>query len=256
MEESSLPNQPTERRIAQRTSLHVPITFRERGRSALSATMTSVSQTGCSVTGGGLTFENSQVWVRIPGLESMLSRVIWSDGMRCGLWFEQALHPAVADRFAASVLVQMMEPTPSASINIVEFPSSRREQIRLGYAETQSALLRCKRPSQLRPGDQVSGLIVRQVKRDVNHRQEQRFVDPHASQPMSLKVGGHLGEVIDVSASGIRARVDLPPSVGKKVPVAFGNFRPLKGRVVWMKEGVVGIDLPTASIELSPHIDE
>ncbi|MET0589312.1 MAG: PilZ domain-containing protein [Novosphingobium sp.] len=256
MEEPSLPNQPTERRTAQRTSLHVPVTFRERGRSELSATMTSVSQTGCSVTGGGLTFEGSQVWVRIPGLESMLSRVIWNDGIRCGLWFEQALHPAVADRFAASVLVQMMEPMPSGFTNAFELPSSRREQIRLGYAEAQSALLQSKRPSQTRSGDHVSALITRNVKREVNHRQEQRFADPHASRPMPLRIGKSSGEVIDVSASGLRVRVDLAPSVGKKVPVAFGNFRPMKGRVVWMKDGVVGIDLPAASIELSPHMTE
>jgi hypothetical protein len=254
VKEPNTPSQPIERRSAQRTWLQVPITFRARGRSALPVTMTSVSRTGCSVIGGAMTFADTQAWVKLPGLESTSSRVIWTDGNQCGLSFEQALHPAVADRFAASALVQPA-PTPGAHSNVVELPSSRREQIKLGYAETYNPLLRQKKPSRPGPDCDVSKLIARQVKRHTNHRQEERYPDPHASEPMSLRVAGRSGEVIEVSASGLRARVDLSPAVGRRVPVTFGNFPSMKGRVVWMKDGVVGIDLPPGSIELSSRVE-
>jgi hypothetical protein len=41
-----------------------------------------------------------RVWLKLPGLQSWAARVVWSDGTRAGLAFDNPLHPAVVDRYA------------------------------------------------------------------------------------------------------------------------------------------------------------
>lgn len=44
----------------------------------------------------------SYVWLKLPGLEASLARVVWSDGRRLGGEFQEPLHPAIVERFAST----------------------------------------------------------------------------------------------------------------------------------------------------------
>lgn len=247
------PLKKNERRLADRTTVLIKTTARERGRTAIPADLTSISTSGCEIRNLVLCSPDNLVWTRIPGLESSLCQVIWTDGARSGLKFVQPLHPAVAARFADSELVSVVSGTPAASgDNILQLPTSRREQIRIGHADAGAALLyrKNKRPN----GSTVEGLIKRSVRRQAQHRHEERYADPTASQSRVLLISKLRANLENVSASGLKARVNAPGEIGSKVAVEFGELPPIEGRVVWIQGGYAGIDLPPHSIELSAQI--
>lgn len=45
----------------------------------------------------------ARVWLGLPGIETWPATVVWFEDGKGGLRFERALHPLVAERFAASV---------------------------------------------------------------------------------------------------------------------------------------------------------
>ena len=86
----------------------------------------------------------NQVWVRMPGLESLSGMVIWTNGQRAGVAFDQPLHPAVALRQSAggARLPEMAAGVAGGAEPIEIDPMlSRREQIGHGMvSDTRSPL--------------------------------------------------------------------------------------------------------------------
>lgn len=235
----------TERRRQGRAPLGIEVFTRERSRSATSARLTNLSSFGCCVENMVLVQRDAQVWIRLPGLESLSVRLVWNDGTRFGLEFDTPLHPTVACRFLPSAGSHA-----AASINrpLGHDPLlSRREQILSGIAGSDhSPLQRKKKPS----GLGIMGRISRTVARQVDHRAERRYGDA-VPENTALSIGDVPVRVINVSPSGMKVRGELGErDIGDEVPVAFDGFEPMTGQLVWICGTDAGIALPPQSIEL------
>ena len=236
----------TERRRQGRAPLRLTASLRERGRSSMPASVLDFSALGCRVEGLITGPGQEQVWIKLPGLESLSAYRMWSAGTLAGLAFERPLHPAVAARFmpapgshAAEALV-----TPFEGLDPL---LSRREQIINGIAGSDlSPLQRRKRPS----GLGMSGRIGRTVSRSVDHRDERRYADA-IPEHTALAIGGAEVSVLNVSPSGIKiGGLAGERAIGETLDLAFTGFPPMTGELVWMNRGEAGIALPPASIEL------
>jgi hypothetical protein len=69
-------------------------------RPAAPVTVVDLSTHGCGLELSGHCEPGSRVWLKLPGLESWPSRIVWADGNRAGLSFDRPLHQAVVDRYA------------------------------------------------------------------------------------------------------------------------------------------------------------
>ena len=88
-----------ERRAVRRPGCALDVTVRQRGRFAVAAATADLTARGCRVAGAGPFARHSEMFVRLPGLESQTARVVWSEGAVTGLAFARPLHPAVYARF-------------------------------------------------------------------------------------------------------------------------------------------------------------
>lgn len=235
-----------ERRRQGRAPIGMQVALRERGRSALDARLLDFSSLGCRIDGLIIGAGNAQLWIKLPGLESLSAQRVWQDGNLAGLVFDTPLHPAVAARFL---------PSPgSHAAAAIENPFdatdpllSRREQIMAGIAATDhSPLQRRKKPS----GLGMFGRINRVVSRSVDHRAERRYSNA-IPEGTTLAIKGEAVRVLNVSASGIKVR-GLPEEaeIGEKIDLSFEGFPEMTGQLVWMNGPDGGIALPPASIEL------
>ena len=234
-----------ERRRQGRAAIGLAVALRERGRSAMDARLVDFSALGCRIEGLIVSQGNAQVWLKLPGLETICGQQMWNVGSQSGIAFDTALHPAVAARFmpapgshAAAALDNQGGHDPLLS---------RREQIVAGIAAIDhSPLQRRKRPS----GLGISGRINRAVTRNVDHRAERRYADA-IPEGTALAIGGENVRVLNVSPSGIKV-CGLPSEtdIGAKIDLAFEGFPAMTGQLVWMNGTDAGIALPEASIEL------
>ena len=236
----------TERRRQGRAPLRLAVSLRERGRSALPASVLDFSALGCRIDGLITGLGQEQVWIKLPGLESLTAQRMWSAGPQAGLAFEQPLHPAVAARFMPAPGSHAAESlgTPLEGFDPL---LSRREQIIAGIAGSDlSPLQRRKRPS----GLGISGRINRAVTRSADHRAERRYADA-IPEHTALAIGGAEVCVLNVSPSGMKiAGLAGEHEIGEKLDLGFAGFPSMTGELVWMNGTEAGIALPPASIEL------
>ena len=235
-----------ERRRQGRAPIALAVALRERGRSAMDARLVDFSALGCRIDGLIVGHGYAQVWIKLPGLETIAGQRMWNAGNLSGIVFDTALHPAVAARFM---------PAPgSHAAAALDHPLgshdpllSRREQIVAGIAAVdQSPLQRRKRPS----GLGMSGRISRAVTRNVDHRAERRYADA-IPEGTALAIGGENVTVLNVSPSGLKiggARSEA--EIGDNIDLAFEGFPAMTGQLVWINGTEAGIALPEASIEL------
>jgi hypothetical protein len=242
-----------ERRHAARSTVNHEASLRERGRSALRAQIETLSRQGCSVSGYGFVHQGGQVWVKLPGLESLGGTIAWCHELRAGITFDQPLHPAVLARLAPGMArvdglpVGVHDPAIAIPLPANDELLTRREQIMQGIGEAdRSPLLQRKAKSSLG----MTGFINRQVARQTNYRFEQRFADAVSTGSAELTVEGHPAEVLNVSASGLKLAIELSGEIGDQVAVEFAGFEAYSGRLVWRRDGEVGISLPQGTIEL------
>jgi hypothetical protein len=242
-----------ERRHAARSAVSLEASLRERGRSALKARIETLSRQGCSVSGYGFVHQGGHVWVKLPGLESLGGSIAWCHEQRAGIAFEQPLHPAVLARFVSGagtvegLAVGTLHPGIAIPLPANDELVTRRAQIMQGIGEAdRSPLLQRKAKSSLG----MTGFINRQVARQTNYRFEQRFADAISTGSAELTVEGRPAEVLNVSASGLRLAVELAGDIGDAVAVEFAGFETYPGRLVWRRDGEVGISLPQGTIEL------
>jgi hypothetical protein len=63
-------------------------------------TVVDLSTHGCGIEVEAHCEPGSRVWLKLPGLESWPSRIVWAEGNRAGLSFDRPLHQGVVDRYA------------------------------------------------------------------------------------------------------------------------------------------------------------
>ena len=66
-------------------------------RPAAPVTVVDLSSHGCGIEVAGHCEPGARVWLKLPGLESLHSRVVWMKGHWLGCEFVRPLHPAVLD---------------------------------------------------------------------------------------------------------------------------------------------------------------
>ena len=235
-----------ERRRQGRAPIGIMVALRERSRSALGARLVDFSGLGCRVDGLIVGADNGQVWVKLPGLESLAAQRIWSQGSLAGIAFDTPLHPAVAARFLPSPGSHAAAAVDTA-FGAHDPLLSRREQIIAGIAQTDhSPLQRRKRPS----GLGMFGRINRVVSRSADHRAERRYADA-IPEGTALAIRGEAVRVLNVSPSDLKVRGLLDEAdIGAKIELAFEGFPAMTGQLVWIHGSEAGISLPEASIEL------
>lgn len=238
-----------ERRQTRRVEAAHEVTVRIRGRFAVTGTTADLSPIGARIDGAGPFPTGSEMWIRLPGLDSQSGRVAWSRHGATGLAFEHALHPAAYARFVpAESRLTLVSGSPHPAprpAEIVAMP--RTEQIARGYGAAHFGPLRsAKEPK----GSGLFGAISRAVPRQVEHRREERFADRLRTGPKSLNVGHVESEVRDVSSSGLRVACPIALEIGSNVPVEFEGFDTIPGRVVWRRDGEMGLSLPDDALAL------
>lgn len=246
------PQRPDLRR-AWRAGLGIKGSVRERGRSACEANVTDLSVNGCRIESWGIPLAGNQVWIRLPGLESLSGQIVWTSGSTAGVSFDQPLHSAVFGRFitpanddGAASHTHRDAGAPQQASPLL----SRREQIVSGVVDCERSPLRTRRnPS--RSG--LAGMISRQVKRTADHRMEPRFNEFPGDDMPPVRIDAREIEVRNLSSSGLRGRIPPPASstVGQQVVLEVGDFAPIEGKVVWTQGEEVGISLPPDSFELN-----
>ena len=238
-----------ERRTMRRAACALDVTVRQRGRFAVAAATADLTPYGARLSGAGPFEPDSEMWLRMPGIESQTVRVVWSDGATTGVAFTQPLHTAVFARFlpADGRLMLVDEAAVPQIIPAAIALLPRREQIVRGFGAMQEGPQRhTKKPI----GGGLAGVIRRTVTRHTEHRSEERFADTLRTGPMRLTVGEAPAQVRNVSASGLKIAAALDADVGTRVAVAFEGFDAMAARVVWRRGEEIGLSLPPQSLEL------
>lgn len=236
-------------RATRRSACALDITVRTRGHSAVAGSTTDLTPYGARVSGTGQFDPHTELWLRLPGLESQTVRVIWSQGGNTGLAFVRPLHSAVFARFLpADSRMRLVDPHPVRSTMPAEIAGlSRREQILRGWGSAQDGP---QRHLKERIGGGLSALIRRSATRRVDQRAEERFADEVQTGPMRLTVDNYPAQVCNVSASGLRIAADLKADVGSPVEVEFEGFDAIEGRIAWRCAEEIGVRLPPNSLAL------
>ena len=84
-------------RAARRAEVHVGAGLRQRGASAVTVQIMDLSVTGFRATTHLELMAGSDVWLKLPGLESLHARVVWAERHLLGCQFVRPLHPAVLE---------------------------------------------------------------------------------------------------------------------------------------------------------------
>ena len=71
--------------------------LRQRGAHAVTIQIIDLSTDGFRAATHLELFAGSDVWLKLPGLESLHARVVWMRGHMLGCQFVRPLHPAVLD---------------------------------------------------------------------------------------------------------------------------------------------------------------
>lgn len=89
-------------RRAERREVVLGAGLRQRGAHAVTVQIVDLSTTGFRAATHLTMMEGADVWLKLPGLESLHARVVWMRGHLMGCEFVRPLHPAVLDMVARS----------------------------------------------------------------------------------------------------------------------------------------------------------
>jgi hypothetical protein len=87
----------SEGRRAARAELLLGAGLRQRGAHSVTVQIIDLSTHGFRAATHLSLVEGSDVWLKLPGLESLHARVVWMRGHLLGCEFVRPLHPAVMD---------------------------------------------------------------------------------------------------------------------------------------------------------------
>lgn len=96
MGELALADLPKDRK-ADRASVDIDAGLRRRGAGGVSVQILDLSTHGFRASTHLDLSPGTEVWLKLPGLEALQSRVVWMDGHWVGCEFVRPLHPAVLD---------------------------------------------------------------------------------------------------------------------------------------------------------------
>ncbi|HEY0044730.1 MAG TPA: PilZ domain-containing protein [Allosphingosinicella sp.] len=82
-------------RRAERQEVLLGAGLRQRGAHSVTVQIVDLSVTGFRAATHLQLHEGQDIWVKLPGLESIHSRVVWMRGHLMGAEFARPLHPAV-----------------------------------------------------------------------------------------------------------------------------------------------------------------
>jgi hypothetical protein len=99
--EISFGSAPRKGRRSERVPLSLGAGLRQRGASGILVQITDLSTDGFRVATHLKLEVETDVWLRLPGLEASHARVVWSDGQNLGCAFVRPLHPAVLEMIVA-----------------------------------------------------------------------------------------------------------------------------------------------------------
>lgn len=124
-------------------------------------------------------------------------------------------------------------------VHLASFRASRRQA---------PGLLQTK---EHRPGGKdMSTLITRHEHRWADHRDQPRH-RLGGVRRMSLRLGGEVAGLENVSRNGLMARADLPQDPGARVTISINGCEDLTGLLVWKRDGLVGLNAPIGSLKLA-----
>ncbi len=233
-----------DRRLASREECAVPITLRESGRSPDIATITELSEQGCTIEGGlVLGGRFNSIELAMPGSIEARAEFVWSNGQRTGLKFTQ---PMTGDTLDFLLRITANDDEKSEGDHL-----PRREKIRLGYAE--EPLLRRKKST---GNHELSSLISREVERSCNHRAEARFPIEYATAPSTIEHAGKALPLVNISPSGLGIGADLGQEIGEAVELRFADCDAIEGHIAWKTANCTGIALEDDAICLTREAED
>lgn len=89
-------------RKAERRIVNLAASLREPGASLADAEVVNLSVTGFAAETDAELEVGSHVWLKLPGLEAVNSRIVWVEGRKAGFEFVTPLHPLTLDLVLAS----------------------------------------------------------------------------------------------------------------------------------------------------------
>ena len=89
-----------EGRSAERREVILGAGLRQRGAHSVTVQVVDLSVTGFRAATHLMMEPGADVWLKLPGLESLHARVVWMRGHLMGCQFVRPLHPAVLDMVA------------------------------------------------------------------------------------------------------------------------------------------------------------
>jgi|SRR5438128_2342094 hypothetical protein len=89
-----------EGRRTERREVVLGAGLRQRGAHAVTVQIVDLSTTGFRAATHLNMIPGADVWIKLPGLESLHARVVWMRGHLMGCEFMRPLHPAVLDMVA------------------------------------------------------------------------------------------------------------------------------------------------------------
>jgi hypothetical protein len=89
-------------RRAERKEVVLGAGLRQRGAHAVTVQIADLSTTGFRAATHLMMMPGADVWLKLPGLESLHARVVWMRGHLMGCQFVRPLHPAVLDMVVRS----------------------------------------------------------------------------------------------------------------------------------------------------------
>lgn len=93
--ELSTADQPAHERGAERINVSFGAALRQRGASGVGVQIADLSTNGFRVATHLELQPGTDVWLRLPGIEPVHARTVWSRGHQIGCAFVRPLHPAV-----------------------------------------------------------------------------------------------------------------------------------------------------------------
>ena len=80
-----------------RVSLNCEVEFRRHGDARYRVDLLDFSPQGCCISPPVKVEPGESIWLRIPDMEAIHAKVIWTDQWKVGIEFDKPFHPAVFD---------------------------------------------------------------------------------------------------------------------------------------------------------------
>ena len=100
----------------------------------------------------------------------------------------------------------------------------------------------------------------REAERGMRSPGEQRLADNRAEPRHvmegrcvpTLRLNGHDAAIKNISRSGLMAAAPMNATPGSRLRATIAGSHPLSARVIWKRDGLIGLEVPLGSMELAP----